>query len=159
MTLTTAELCDHHAHRLQVAEPGLRSFGGRTACAGIIATIKVHEDNLLVSKALQARGDGRVLVVDGGGSLRCALVGDRLARFGADNGWAGIIVYGCIRDSAELAGMPIGVWALAAMPARAAKRGEGSSTLPVRFHGVEFRPGEWLCADADGIVVAPSAAV
>ncbi len=155
MTIATADLYDRHAARLQVAEPGLRSFGGVAACSGTIATLKVHEDNVLVRQALEGPGAGRVLVVDGGGSLRCALVGDLLAQFGVDNGWAGIVVNGCIRDSAVIATLPIGVWALATIPAKSVKRGEGQSDLPVRFAAVDFVPGHWLCADADGIVVAP----
>ena len=155
MSHATADLYDRHAARLQVAHPGLRSYGGRADCAGPVATVKVHEDNVLVRQALEGPGEGRVLVVDGGGSLRCALVGDMLARFGVDNGWAGIVVNGCIRDSAVIATLPIGVWALATMPAKSVKRGEGQTDVPVRFCGVDFRPGEWLYADADGIVVSP----
>ena len=154
MTVATADLYDRFADRLQVMSPGLRSYGGSAACAGPIATVKVHEDNVLVRAALEGAGDGRVLVVDGGGSLRCALVGDVLARFGVDNGWAGIVVNGCIRDSAAIASMPIGVWALATIPAKSVKRGEGQADIAVRFGDVVFRPGEWLYADSDGIVVA-----
>ena len=154
MTVATADLYDHHADRLQVAAPGLRSYGGRPDCAGLVATVKVHEDNALVRAALERAGDGRVLVVDGGGSLRCALVGDMLAKLGVDNGWAGIVVNGCVRDVAVLATMPIAVWALASLPAKSVKRGEGQTDVAVRFAGVEFRPGAWLCADADGIVVS-----
>lgn len=156
MSVATADLYDRFADRLQVVSPGLRSYGGSAACAGPMATLKVHEDNVLVRSALEGAGEGRVLVVDGGGSQRCALVGDILARFGVDNGWAGIIVNGCIRDSAAIATMPIGVWALATNPAKSVKRGEGQADIAVRFGDVMFRPGEWLYADADGIVVAPA---
>ena len=110
MDYQTADLCDKHEERvrageLRVLEPMLNSYGGREAFHGRIATLKLHEDNSLVRKALESPGEGRVLVIDGGGSKRCALVGDQLAQLGVKNGWAGIVVFGCIRDSAAVAGM------------------------------------------------------
>ncbi|HEY5789682.1 MAG TPA: ribonuclease E activity regulator RraA [Gammaproteobacteria bacterium] len=156
MEIRTADLYDAHADALQVASPLFRDYGGRRRFHGPVATLKVFEDNSLVRAALAEPGAGRVLVVDGGGSLRCALLGDQLARLGVDHGWAGVVVYGCIRDAEVLAGMPLGVKALATHPAKSVKRGEGQRDLPVSFAGVTFAPGAWLCADADGIVVSPT---
>jgi len=122
-----------------------------------MATVKVFEDNTLVRAALETPGAGRVLVVDGGGSRRCALLGDRLAQLAIDNGWAGLIINGCIRDSREVDAMDIGVKALAAHPAKSAKRGEGQEEISVAFAGVRFEPGCFVYADADGIVVSDRA--
>lgn len=154
MDIKTAELYDEHGDALQVAEPLLRDYGGKRSFHGPISTVKVHEDNLLVRQTLEESGKGRVLVVDGGGSLRCALVGDRLAQLALDNGWAGLVIHGCIRDSAIIAHIPIGVRALNTNPAKSVKRGAGERNEPVRFAGTSFKPGAYLYADADGIVVA-----
>lgn len=150
----TADLCDAHAEDLQICEPLFRDFGGRAAFAGSIATVQCFEDNTRVREALESPGAGRVLVVDAGGSLRCAMLGDNLAQLAIDHGWAGILLYGCIRDSADIARMDLGVKALTTHPKKSEKRGEGRRDLPVRFAGVEFRPGAWLYADADGVIVA-----
>lgn len=155
MIAKTADLFDDYAAELGIAEPLFRDYGGRSAFAGQIATVKVFEDNVLVKQSLSEPGHGRVLVVDGGGSTRCALVGDLLAAMGIDNGWSGVVIYGALRDSEQIAVMDIGVKALATCPAKSVKRGEGIAGEPVRFAGVRFRPGDWLYADADGIVVAP----
>lgn len=154
MPPATTDLCDAHGDHLQVAEPLFRGFGSRTAFAGTVATVKVFEDNVLVREALEQPGRGRVLVVDGGGSLRCALLGDRLAAKAVENGWSGVVVYGCIRDSAEINALELGVRALNVHPRKSIKRGEGQRDVPVRFAGLDIHPGAWLCADADGIVVA-----
>jgi regulator of ribonuclease activity A len=137
-----------------VAEPLLRDYGGNTSFYGSLATVKVFEDNVLVREALETAGQGRVLVVDGGGSTRCALVGDRLAQLAYENGWTGIIVDGCIRDSDEISRIPIGVKARHAVPKKSAKRGAGERDVPVRFAGLTFTPGDYLYADPDGIIVA-----
>ena len=152
---TTADLCDQHGASLQVAQPFLRSYGGAAAFCGPIATVKVNEDNTSVRLRLQEPGMGRVLVVDGGGSLACALVGDQLGSLARGNGWAGIVVNGCIRDSAALAAMDVGVMALATMPRKSKKRGPGEHDVVVAFAGVTFTPGYFLYADGDGIIVAP----
>ena len=157
MEIKTADLCDAHAPRLQVAEPIFRDYGGTREFGGLISTVQVFEDNVLVREALEQPGQGRVLVVDGGGSLRCALVGDLLAALGLQNGWAGIVVYGCIRDAATLGRLPIGVKAVASNPLRSAKRGEGARDQPVSFAGVTFTPGHYLYADDDGLIVAERA--
>jgi regulator of ribonuclease activity A len=157
MTIATTDVSDAHPEA-QVCDPVFQIFGGAVAFSGPIATAKVFEDNTLVKQAVESPGEGRVLVVDGGGSLRCGLVGGNLAVSAATNGWAGIVVNGCIRDADELAEQPLGVRALAAMP-RKSKRGlhSGQAGIPVVFAGVVFREGEWLCADRDGIVVLPEA--
>lgn len=153
----TCDLCDSHKNDtdgdFRVLPPVFREFGGRAAFAGAVATVKCHEDNTLVKAAVDAPGHGRVLVVDGGGSLRRALVGGNLAAAAARNGWAGVVVDGCVRDVAELAGCELGIRALAAMPLPTEKRNQGQSDVPVQIQGVWVRPGDWLVADADGIVV------
>jgi regulator of ribonuclease activity A len=155
MSFATADLCDQHDDKIKVAEPVFRCYGANVSFAGRIATAKVFEDNVLVRQALAENGDGRVLVVDGGGSLRCALVGDQLAVLARDNGWAGIVVYGCIRDSAAINAIPIGVRALATHPLKSVKKGAGDREIPVTFSGVTFVPGQYLYADSDGVIVSP----
>jgi regulator of ribonuclease activity A len=160
MNFQTADLCDKHEDRVRagevrVLEPMLNSYGGRAAFHGRIATLKLFEDNSLVRKALESDGAGRVLVIDGGGSLRCALVGDQLAALGVKNGWAGLVVYGCIRDSRAIGEMDIGVLALDTHPLKSIKKNVGEADLAVRFGGVTFVPGHFLCADEDGVLVSP----
>lgn len=157
MTFSTADLSDAHGLSVQVALPGLRDFGGVLRFAGPIATVAVDDDNSAVRALLEEPGAGRVLVVDNAGSLRCALVGDRLAQMAADNGWAGIVVNGCVRDTAALAEIALGVKALAAMPRRSEKRGGGQSGQPITFCGVNFLPGRFLYADEDGVLVSATA--
>jgi regulator of ribonuclease activity A len=154
MPFATPDLCDAFGAEVRVAEPLLRDWGGVERFAGPIATLRVFEDNALVRQALELPGGGRVLVVDGGGSLRTALVGGNLAALAHQNGWSGVVVYGCIRDAAELASTPVGVKALHAVPRRSARAGAGERGVPVTFAGVTFAPGAWLYADRDGIVVA-----
>lgn len=157
MTFATTDLSDSHPEA-QVCEPMFGDFGGRLAFHGPIRTLKVFEDNALVRSELETPGQGRVLVVDGGGSMRCALVGGNLAALGDKNGWAGIVVNGCVRDSDELAAADIGIKALASMP-RKSEKGlhSGHVDKAVVFAGVSFKPGAWLYADIDGIVVADQA--
>ena len=154
MAFLTADLFDSHGDALQVAAPVFRDYGGRRRFHGPVATLKVYEDNSLVRETLGQPGAGRVLVVDGGGSLRCALLGDNLAQMGAANGWAGVVVHGCIRDAVEIGKLPLGVKALATHPAKSVKRGEGQRDLVLHFADTTFTPGMWLYADEDGIVVA-----
>jgi regulator of ribonuclease activity A len=156
---TTADLSDAHPDAAVVAPAlGFASFGGVPAFHGPMSTVRCFEDNSLVRTALAEPGDGRVLVVDGGGSLGCALVGDVLAGLGHDNGWSGVVVNGCVRDTAQLAEIALGIKALAANPTRSEKRGEGVRDREVTFGNVTFRPGAWLYADADGILVLPAPA-
>jgi len=156
MSFATADLTDEHPG-VQVLEIPLRDFGGRHAFHGPVTTLKVFEDNSLVREAFEEAGAGRVLVVDGGGSLRRALVGDVLAELAQRNGWAGAIVYGCIRDSSPIAGIDIGLKALGTQPRKSVKRGEGQRDVAVHFGGVTIQPGQYLYADADGVVIAPAA--
>ncbi|MGA1598601.1 MAG: ribonuclease E activity regulator RraA [bacterium] len=154
MTFTTADLYDQHEETLRVVAPGFRSYGGHSRVAGAAKTLRVFEDNSLVRKLLEQPGGGRVLVVDGGRSMRCALLGDNLARLGVENGWIGVVVQGCIRDSAEIRSMPLGVWALGTNPRKSIKRGRGEVEVEIELGGVALRPGDWLYADEDGIVIA-----
>jgi regulator of ribonuclease activity A len=154
MTFTTADLCDAHGSDVAVIDPILRSYGGRRRFHGVVATVKVHEDNVLVRQALGEAGHGRVLVVDGGGSTRCALVGDALVRLACDNGWAGLVVFGSVRDAAALAAIDLGVLAPGTHPRRSQKHGAGWVDVPVALAGVVVRPGDHLYADEDGVVVA-----
>jgi regulator of ribonuclease activity A len=157
MSTATTDLSDAHPEA-QVCEPIFADFGGRLAFYGAIKTIKVFEDNALVRATLETAGEGRVLVVDGGGSERCALVGGNLGQLAVKNKWAGLVVYGYIRDSEEIAGQSVGVKALGTHP-RKSEKGlhSAQSDKVVTFAGVSFKPGAWLYADADGIVVADSA--
>jgi regulator of ribonuclease activity A len=158
----TCDLCDSHKNdsdgAFRVLPPVFRDFGGRRRFAGPISTVKCFEDNTLVKAALDEPGQGRVLVVDGGASLRRALVGGNLGAAAARNGWAGVLVDGAVRDVAELAALDVGIRALAPMPLPTEKRNEGQRDVPVVIQGVIVRPGEWLYADEDGIVVMPHSA-
>ena len=157
MSFKTADLCDEFSDELQVLEPMFSNLGGSSAFHGAAVTLKVFEDNSLVRSALEQPGQGQVLVVDGGGSLRCALVGDQLAELAVRNGWAGIVVYGCIRDSAAIAELPLGLQAIGTHPLKSVKRGEGQRDLEVRIGGARIAPGDHIYADDDGIVVATRA--
>lgn len=150
----TADLCDEHADALQVCEPVFRPYGGHVAFSGQVSTVRCFEDNSRVKEAVEGAGAGRVLVVDGGGSKRRALFGDKLGAAAVRNGWAGVSIHGCIRDSALLARMNLGVRALGTMPLRSEKRGEGERDVPVRFAGATFHPDDYVYADEDGIVVS-----
>jgi regulator of ribonuclease activity A len=158
MRFKTPDLCDQFESELgqsvRVVAPMFQRYGGRTAFCGEIVTLKLFEDNSLVRTALGEGGKGKVLVVDGGASLRCALVGDQLAILAQSNGWEGIVVYGCIRDSGDIAGIDIGVRALATHPQKSVKKGVGDRNVAVTFGGVTFTPGQYLYADEDGIVVS-----
>ncbi len=157
MNIQTADLCDAHEDKLAVVAPMFASYGGRSAFGGPITTLKLFEDNSLVRKVLEGPGAGRVLVIDGGASMRCALVGDQLAELAVNNGWAGILVYGCIRDSKAIGEMDLGVFALGTHPRKTVKRNIGEIDLAVSFGGVSFHPGDYVYADEDGVVVSASA--
>jgi regulator of ribonuclease activity A len=159
MNFATTDLCDDHANlledgRLAVLPPVFRQYGLRVQFSGRASTLKVHEDNALVRAVLETPGDGNVLVIDGGGSLRRALVGGQLGLLAQDNGWAGIIVDGCVRDTDEINACDIGVRALATHPQKSGKKGAGERNLRVHIAGVPVNPGDWIYADADGILVA-----
>ncbi|MBT2745093.1 ribonuclease E activity regulator RraA [Lysobacter sp. ISL-42] len=154
MRMNTCDLCDLHEAQVRVLELPLRDYGGRIAFDGIVSTIKAYEDNALVREAVAEAGNGRVLVIDGGGSLRRAMLGDLLAAKAVENGWAGVIVFGAIRDSGAIGAMELGVKALGTCPRKTDKRGQGLRDVEVEFGGATIRPGEWLCADEDGVVLA-----
>jgi regulator of ribonuclease activity A len=151
--IKTADLCDSFPETVQVCEPMFTSYGSVTGFDGPISTVRVYEDNVLVREALEDLAPGSVLVVDGGGSRRCALLGDLLASIAASRGLAGIIINGCVRDSRELAGIEVGVLALATSPLRSRKQGEGQRDVPARFGGLAWVPGQYVYADEDGVVV------
>jgi regulator of ribonuclease activity A len=155
---STCDLCDAHkgdtSGAFRVLPPVFKAFGGVAAFSGPVHTVRAPQDNSTVREAVNSPGEGRVLVVDGGASLRYALVGGNLAAAAAKNGWAGIVVDGCVRDQAELAACAIGIRALALHPMPTQKRGEGQAGVPVQIQGVWVRPGDWLVADEDGIVVS-----
>lgn len=152
----TADLFDQHGDRIQTLEPIFRDYGGRADFHGPVATVKLHEDNSLVREYLQTQGNNRILVVDGGGSLRCALLGDQLAALASQNHWSGLIIYGCVRDSMKLSQMDLGVKALATHPAKSVKQGQGSADVTLRFAGATISPGDYAYADPDGILVSKS---
>ena len=156
MQFKTADLCDEHEGKVFVAQPLFRDYGGNISFCGQISTVKCHEDNSLVREALKNCGDGKVLVIDGGGSTRRALVGDLLAQAGADNNWSGIVVYGCIRDSAVIAKINIGCKAMGTLPMKTDKKGIGEKDIAVHFADIDFVPGHFLYADEDGIIVSPT---
>jgi regulator of ribonuclease activity A len=157
MSMSTTDLSDAHPEA-QICDPVFQAFGGRRVFSGPITTLKVFEDNSMVREIVQTPGKGRVLVVDGGGSLRCGLFGGNLAVAAAKNGWSGVVINGCARDADEIDAEAIGVRALALHPRRS-ERGlhSGQAGIPVHFAGVLFREGEWLLADRDGMLVLPTA--
>ncbi len=155
---STCDLCDLHkadsTGNFRVLPPVFHSFGGYLKFSGIVSTVKCFEDNTSVKKALDEPGAGRVLVVDGAASMQRALVGGNIAAAAAKNGWSGVVVNGCVRDAAELSAAPVGLRALALMPMPTLRRAEGERDVAVQIQGVWVRPGDWLYADADGIVVS-----
>ena len=150
----TPDLCDHYPDLVRVLEPMLRSYGGREQFSGAIVTVKCFEDNSCVKQLVGTPGEDRVLVVDGGGSMRRACLGDMLAEKASSNGWSGIIIYGCIRDVDEIMATDIGVQALGVHPVKTEKKDIGEINIPVTFGGLTFVPGEYLYADNNGVVVS-----
>lgn len=155
MSFKTADLSDDHRDVLKVPEDIFIIFGMKASFDGEIVTVKVFEDNVLVKDQLSVDGTGKVLVVDGGGSLRVALLGDNVAALAKKNNWAGVVIYGCIRDSADINKMDVGIKAIGTHPFKSIKKGEGDVDIPVTFAGITFNPGEYLYSDEDGIIVAP----
>ena len=155
MTWTTADLSDAHPTVAALSTEKLRHFGRQPSFCGPIRTVQVFEDNTSVRALLETAGNGAVLVVDGGGSTRCALVGDQLATLAIDNGWSGLVVWGAIRDSAIIGTMPTSIVAMATSPKKSEKRGAGIVDQPVWFAGAQFTPGAWLSGDPDGILISP----
>lgn len=154
MSFVTCDLCDEFPEAVRVCEPMFANYGGLNPFGGAIVTVKCHEDNSRVKELLATPGEGRVLVVDGGGSLRCALLGDLIGASAVKQGWAGVIVYGCVRDVDALAELDIGIQAIAAIPLKSVRKGVGEVGLPVTFAGVTFTPGEYVYADNNGIIVS-----
>ena len=154
MKFVLPDLCDQYGDSLRVLSPMLKNFGGNNCFHGKISTIKCHEDNSFVADAVREEGDGSVLVVDGGGSLRCALLGDNLAAIAASNSWAGIIVFGCVRDVVALKDITLGIQAIAPHPMKSVKRQVGLRDVEVSFGGVSFIPGQYVYADDNGVIVS-----
>jgi regulator of ribonuclease activity A len=154
MTISTPDLCDQNPDVVRVVAPIFKSFGGVAAFSGPVLTIKCFEDNSLVKELLHQPGNGRVMVIDGGGSLRCALLGDLLAAKAVENGWAGLIIHGCVRDVDELRKMMLGIHALGVIPQKSVRKGQGELGRPVTFGGVTIQPEEFVYADNNGILVS-----
>jgi regulator of ribonuclease activity A len=152
---STPDLCDQYPELVQVVEPMFSNYGARERFSGKIVTVKCFEDNSCVKALVDTEGQGRVMVVDGGGSMRRACLGDMLAERASVNGWSGLIIYGCIRDVDEIMATDIGVQALGTQPMKTDKKGIGETQIPVTFGGVTFTPGDYVYADNNGIVVAP----
>ena len=151
--IATADIFDEHAASAAVCELLLQQFGGVPAFAGSISTVRCHEDNVLLKRCLSRPGDGGVLVVDGGGSMRFALLGDHIGTLAVENGWSGIVLNACVRDVDAIGRLPIGIKALGAIPRPSSKTGAGEIGVPVAFGGITFNPGAMLYSDDDGIVV------
>ncbi|MDH3260682.1 MAG: ribonuclease E activity regulator RraA [Acidimicrobiia bacterium] len=154
MLFTTAGLCDQHGEAIRVAEPIFRDFGFRKAFFGPVTTVVTPGDFAPVAAALDETGSGRVLIVEGAGRQECALLGDRLAFLAYEHNWSGVIVHGSVRDSGELQSIDIGIKALGTCPRRGIASGQSQRDIPATFAGVLFRPGDWVYADQDGLLVA-----
>lgn len=154
MSFKTTDLYDDHLEALQVAAPIFRDFGGKSQFHGEIVTLKALEDNTFLKASFETDGRGKVLVVDSAGSMRCAMMGDVMAALGASNGWEGVVINGCIRDSADVAKVNLGVKALGTIPRKTVKRDQGILDIPIHFADVTFNPGEFLYADEDGIILS-----
>ncbi|MQP65936.1 ribonuclease E activity regulator RraA [Niveispirillum sp. SYP-B3756] len=158
MSFATADLVDQHERVISSCSTQLRNFGGHARFFGKVRTVRCHRDNALLKSLLSNPGDGAVLVVDGGGTLASALVGDIIAGLAVKNGWAGIVVHGAIRDSVAISALPLGVKALGTNPLKSAKIGAGEADITVHFGGCDFTPGQWLYSDEDGVVLLPQKA-
>jgi regulator of ribonuclease activity A len=154
VSINTADVCDDFASELQVCATEFKSYGNNKNFSGPIATVKVFEDNVLVKKALQTIPEGSVLVVDGGGSKRCALLGGNLGEIAETRKLAGVIIYGCVRDTAELSAQNIGILALGTNPMKSIKKGIGEQGIVLQFGDIEWTPNHYVYADEDGVVVA-----
>jgi|TARA_B110000977_G_C10790657_1_gene382322 regulator of ribonuclease activity A len=152
---STPDLCDQYPELVQAVEPMFSNFGGRESFGGQVVTVKCFEDNSRVKELVSTPGEGRVMVVDAGGSMRRACLGDMLAEKASANGWSGIIIYGCIRDVDEIMATDIGVQALGVHPIKTDKKGIGEIDIAVTFGGVTFNSGDYVYADNNGIIVSP----
>jgi len=154
MEYNTSALCDIYLEQVDVVEPMFNSYGGRSSFGGQVTTVKCYEDSQLIFKTLEQNGLGRVLLVDGGGSLRCALIDSDMAQLAADNGWEGLVVYGSIREVDYIDEIDIGIQAIASIPVGAELRGDGDVDIPVNFGGVTFLPNDYIYADTTGIILS-----
>jgi regulator of ribonuclease activity A len=155
MSFNTPDLCDQFDEIIQVLPPMFRNFGGRSSCFGPVLTVRCDRDNSRVAEAVQEAGAGRVLIVDAGGQQQSAMLGDRLASMAACNRWLGVVVHGCIRDVDAIRRVPMAVFALSPVPRRSQRRGAGQRNVELEIAAVRVRPGDWIFADADGVVIAP----
>jgi regulator of ribonuclease activity A len=152
--ISTPDICDQFPDEIKVLDPVFNNYGGLKSFYGQAVTIKCHEDNSLVKQQASTPGQGRVMVVDGGASLRRALLGDMIAENAMNNGWAGFLIYGCIRDCDEIAALELGVKALNTIPVKTDKRGIGDLDIPVTFAGQTIESGHWIYCDNNGIIVS-----
>lgn len=159
MYFKTADLCDDHSKELLICQQEFKSYGQKRKFSGPISTVRVFEDNVLVVEALESIPEGSVLVVDGGGSKRCALMGDRLGEIAQSRKLAGVIIYGCVRDTVELGSLDTGILALGSNPLKSRKEGKGDRNIPVTFGGIDWKPGEYVYADEDGVIVSSKALI
>ena len=157
MNFVTPDLCDENPEIISVLSPMLRNYGGHKAFHGEIVTVKCFEDNPVVKEQASEAGNGRVMVVDGGGSTRCALLGDLIAEKAYENGWAGFVIYGCIRDVDAIASLNLGVQALNSIPIKSVRKGRGDLNINITFGGVTFKPGHFIYADNNGVIISPDA--
>jgi len=159
MPFNTNDLYDAHLEDLQVATPIFKDFGGKQKFFGQIHTVKAFEDNTFIKAAFEEEGSGKVLVVDAAGSLRCAMMGDQVAALGKKNGWEGIVIFGCIRDSTEVRKLDFGVRALATTPRKTVKKQQGLRDIPIHFANVTFNPNDYIYVDEDGIIISEKALI
>lgn len=157
MSISTPDLCDEHGDEVQVADPVFKHYGGIRSFGGEVVTVKCFEDNSKVGEMLRAEGRGRILLVDGGGSARRSLLGDKLVTLAQENRWLGIVIYGYIRDVEEIATMPVGVMALGVIPRKTEKRGEGRVNIALDVAGLRVQSGDYIYADGSGVIVAKKA--
>jgi regulator of ribonuclease activity A len=159
MIISTPDLCDEHGDAVRVADPVFKHYGGIRQFGGEVVTVKCFEDNSKVGEMLRAKGNGRILLVDGGASPRRSLLGDKLVTLALENDWCGIVIYGYIRDIEEIEAMQIGVLALGSVPRKTEKRGVGQVNVALEVAGLTVNPGQFLYADATGVIVADQALV
>ena len=157
MSFVTPDLCDENPELVKVVEPMFNNYGGKRAFGGEIVTVKCHEDNSVVKKQASEPGHGKVMIVDGGGSLRCALLGDLIAEKAVENGWEGLVIFGCIRDVDAIGELNLGVQALHTIPIKSVRKDRGDLNIEITFGGVTFKPGDYVYADNNGVIVSTKA--
>lgn len=155
MEYNTSALCDTYIDMVDVVEPIFANYGGRSSFGGKVSTVKCFEDNALIREMLEEPGEGRVLLVDGGGSLRRALIDADIAELAMRNNWEGLVINGAVREVDALEELELGICALATIPVGAEDKGVGETEVPVNFAGVTFLPEDWLYADSTGIILSP----